>query len=99
VVDVRTWRSRVFEAGARGVAPAGVDLVVYGRHGAGVYTRAGKLRFRVLGGTDLGIVHVVGSYLYAGEATNSGGHVVDLRTRGESLSTADANLIWSLLVP
>src|SRR3989442_5643774 len=30
VIDVRTWRARLLEPGARGVAPAGEDLVAYG---------------------------------------------------------------------
>jgi hypothetical protein len=98
VVNVGTWRTRTFESGARGVAPAGADLVVYGRRGAAVSTRSGVFRYRVLGGTDLGIVHVAGRYLYGGDATGVSGHVVDLRTRRETASV-DANLVWSLLLP
>lgn len=97
-VDVRTWRSRVLEPGARGIASAGADLVAYGPHGAAVYTRSGRLRFRLLGGVDLGVVRIVGRYLYAGEQQSLLAHVVDLRTRRETTSSADANLVWSLLV-
>lgn len=63
VVDVRSWRARVFEPGARGVAPAGTDIAVYGPHGVAIYTRAGRLRFRVLGDVSVDTVHVRGRYL------------------------------------
>lgn len=99
VVDVRTWRSRVFDPTALGVSTSGADLVVYGPHGAEIFTRSGHLRLRLLAGTSLGVVRVVGNYLYAGERNTLTAHVIDLRTRQELDTTADANLIWTLLVP
>jgi hypothetical protein len=99
LVDVHTWRTRVLDPAARGVAPAGADLVTYGAHGIQVFTRAGRLRFRLLTGTDIGVVHVVGPFLYAAEGRSILAHVIDLRTRRETFSSAGANLVWSLLVP
>jgi hypothetical protein len=99
VVDVRTWRTRTLDPTARGVAPAGADLVAYGPHGAQVFTRAGHLRMRLLANTDVAVVHVVGRYLYAAEGKSILAHVIDLRTRRETPTSADANLVWSLLVP
>jgi hypothetical protein len=99
VIDVRTWRRRVLDPTARGVAPAGADLVTFGPHGAKVFTRSGRYRFSVLTDIDVGTVHVVGRYLYAAEATSILAHVVDLETRRETPTSAGANLVWSLLVP
>jgi hypothetical protein len=99
VVDVRTWRSRVLDPAARGVAPAGADLVTYGARGVQVFTRAGRLRYRLFTGTDIAVVRVVGPFLYAAEGKSILGHVIDLRTRRETFSSADASLVWSLLVP
>jgi hypothetical protein len=99
VIDVRTWHSRILDATARGVAPAGVDLVAYGPRGAKVFTRSGRYRFSVLPTVSVATVHVVGRYLYAAEATSILAHEVDLTTRRETPTNADANLVWSLLVP
>jgi hypothetical protein len=99
VVDVRTWRARVPDPTARGVAPAGADLVAYGPHGATVFTRSGLRRFSVLPKIDLGTVQVVGPYLYGAEGTSILAHEVDLRTRRELPTNASANLVWSLLLP
>jgi hypothetical protein len=99
VIDVRTWRSRVLDPTARGVAPAGSDLVAYGRRGAKIFTRSGRYRFSVLTNVDVGTVKVVGPYLYAAEGKSILAHVVDLRTRRETPTNAGADLVWSLLVP
>jgi len=99
IVDVRTWRSRTFDPTALGVSTAGADLVAYGPHGAEIFTRSGRLRLRLLAGTNLGVVRVVGNFLYAGERDTLTAHVIDLRTRHEVDTTADANLVWTLLVP
>jgi hypothetical protein len=98
VIDVRAWRRRVLDPTARGVAPAGADLVTYGPRGAKVFTRSGRYRFGVLTNVDLGTVNVVGRYLYAAEGTSILAHEVDLTTRREMPTNADANLVWSLLV-
>jgi hypothetical protein len=95
VVDVRTWRSRLLEPGARGVAPAGESLAVYGPHGVALYTRAGRLRFRALGGVAVDVVHVRGRYLYAAEPGTA--DVVDLRTRREIRAAADPDVVWGML--
>jgi hypothetical protein len=97
VVDVRTWRSRLLEPGARRVAPAGDDLVAYGPRGVAVYTRAGALRFRALTGTSIRNVHVQGRYLYAAEDATA--DLVDLRTRREARAVADPAVVWSMLAP
>jgi hypothetical protein len=94
VVDVRSWRATVPEPGARGVAPAGENLAVYGSRGVAIYTRAGRIRFRVLAGVGIGTVRVRGRYLYAAGAT---ANVVDLRTRRETRAAADPGVVWSLL--
>jgi hypothetical protein len=99
VIDVRTWHSRVLDPSARGVAPAGVDLVAYGPRGAKVFTRSGRYRFSVLPTVSVATVHVVGRYLYAAEATSILAHEVDLTTHRETPTNADANIVWSLLVP
>jgi hypothetical protein len=41
----------------------------------------------------------VGPFLYAAEGRSILAHVIDLRTRRETFSSAGANLVWSLLVP
>jgi hypothetical protein len=99
VIDVRTWRSRVLDPTARAVAPAGSDLVAYGRNGAKIFTRSGRYRFSVLTNVDVGAVKVVGPYLYAAEGNSILAHIVDLRTRRETPTNAGADLVWSLLVP
>ena len=94
IVDVRTWRERVPLPRARGIAPAGTDLVAYGPGGATVLTRAGRVRFRVLAGEQVGDVRAVGSVLYANVGWST--EVVDLRTR----TTRDAGKgAWLLLAP
>jgi hypothetical protein len=95
VIDVRTWRARLLEAGARGVAPAGDDLVAYGPRGVAVYTRGGTLRFRALTDASIGNVHVQGRYLYA--ADDATADVLDLRTRREARAVADAAIVWGML--
>src|SRR5438552_1408393 len=97
VIDVRTWRARVLEPGARGVAPAGDDLVAYGPRGVAIHTRAGALRFRALAGTSISNVHVQGRYLYA--ADDATADVVDLRTRREARAVADPGVVWAMLAP
>jgi hypothetical protein len=99
VIDVRTWRSRVLDPTARSVAPAGANLIAYGPRGAKVFTRSGRYRFGVLRTIDLATVRVAGRYLYAAEATSILAHEVDLKTQRELPTSADANLVWSLLVP
>jgi hypothetical protein len=99
VVDTRTWRSRILDPTARGVAPAGGNLVAYGPRGAKVFTRSGRYRYSVLMDIDLGVVHVAGRYLYAAEGSSILAHVVDLRTRRETPTGAGANVVWSLLAP
>jgi hypothetical protein len=94
-VDVRSWRARIFEPGARGVAPAGDDLAVYGPRGVAMYTRTGRLRFRVLSGVAVDNVHVRGRYLYAGAGPTA--DVVDLLTRRETRSVAESSLVWAML--
>jgi hypothetical protein len=99
VVDTRTWRSRILDPTARGVAPAGADLVAFGPRGIKVFTRSGRYRYGVLTNIDVGVVHVYGRYLYAAEGSSTLAHVVDLKTRRETPTSAGANLVWSLLVP
>jgi hypothetical protein len=99
IVDVRTWSARVLDPTARGVAPAGADVVTFGPHGAKVFTRSGRYRFGVLTNVDVGSVHVVGRYLYAAEGSSILAHIVDLKTRREIPTSAGANLVWSLLAP
>jgi len=95
VVDIRTWRARIFEPGSRGVAPAGDQLAVYGPHGVALYTRAGRIRFRVLSDVTVDNVHVRGRYLYAAEGPTA--DVVDLRKRREIRTVADPSLVWTML--
>jgi hypothetical protein len=97
VVDTRTWRARVFDDTAVGVAPAGDRLAVFGPNGVGIYTRSGTLLYRVLADASVRTVHVVGRYLEAGE--DGGTDIVDMRTRKETRAAADANFAWELLVP
>ena len=99
VVDVRTWRTRILDPTARGVGPAGADLVAYGPHGAAIFTRSGHLRMRLLTNTDVAVARVAGRFLYAAEGTSILAHVIDLRTGREASTSAHANLVWSLLVP
>jgi hypothetical protein len=47
IVSVRTWRARPLGAGIRGIVRAGLDLAAYGSRGVAVYTRSGRLRYRV----------------------------------------------------
>ncbi len=92
IVDVRTWRERVPLRRARGIAPAGADLVAYGPGGAAVLTRTGSVRFRVLAGEHVDDVRVVGHVLYANVGWST--EAVDLRTR----TTRDAGKgAWLLL--
>jgi hypothetical protein len=95
VVDVRTWRSRLLEPGARGIAPAGDDVAVFGPRGVGIYTRGGRLRFRALAGVAVDSVHVRGQYLYAAEPGTA--DVVDLRTHREVRAAADPDVVWGML--
>lgn len=96
VVDVRTWRARVLEPGAVGVAPAGGMLATYGPRGVAMTTRTGTVRYRLLPHANVGAVHVVGRYLYAGD--DRLGHVIDLTTRREVPTAIGSDLVWSLLV-
>jgi len=90
VVDVRTWRSRVLEPGARGVVAAGGDLVAYGPRGVAVYTRGGRPLFRPVTAGAVWNVETFGRYVYAGST------VVDVRTRRVSTgSPAAATLVLS----
>jgi hypothetical protein len=97
VVDVRTWRARVLDPTARGVASAGGDLVPYGARGLAVFSRSGRLRYHLLPAADVSQVHVVGRYLYAADRLRA--HVIDLRTGRELPTTAGADVVWSLLEP
>jgi hypothetical protein len=73
--------------------------VAFGPRGARVFTHSGRYRFSVLENTYLATVHVVDRFLYAAEGMSPLGHVVDLKTHREAPTNADANLVWSLLVP
>ena len=87
VVDVRSWRRRTLEPGARGVVAAGGDLVAYGPRGVSVYTRAGRLLFRPLTREAVWSVQAFGRYVYAGSA------VVDVRSRRVAAGPAEAILL------
>jgi hypothetical protein len=88
VVDVRTWRTRVLEPGARGVVRAGGDLAEYGPRGVAVYTRSGRFLFRPIADPVTAGVTATGGRLYAG------GEVVDLASR--SVRPAPAGLAFVL---
>jgi hypothetical protein len=96
VVDVRTWRARILEPGAVGVARAGAGLAAYGPRGVAVVTRSGRLRYRLLRGASIRVVCVAGRYLYAASDRNA--WIVDLRARRVAAAAIDPNLVWSLLV-
>ena len=73
VVDVRTWRERLLEPGARGVVSSGAELIAYGPRGAGIYTRAGRLLRRALPGEQVSAAVTLDGRLYAtvGEAVDT----------------------------
>jgi len=96
LVDTRTWRSRSLDGSSLGVARAEERVVVYGRDGLRLYSRAGRLLRRSLRGADVRWVRVRGRYAYAAEGTSA--DVVDLAT-GHETRGADANLIYGLLLP
>lgn len=87
VVDVRTWRSRVLEPGARGVVAAGGELVAYGPRGVAVYSCGGRLLFRPITREALWNVQAFGRYAYAGSA------VIDVRSRRVSTGSPAAVLV------
>ncbi len=94
IVDVRTWRARQLTADAQQVTAGGTYLAAFGDDGAFVFTRAGRLQFRLFPGEIMRDAHVVGSYLYVDADTDT--EVIDLRTRRriEVVPHADA---WTLL--
>ena len=76
LVDTRTWRSRLIDHDATGIARAGETLLAFqplfdqlgGRVGAiGLrgYSLAGSLRFSALDGRPIGAVRTQGGYAYA----------------------------------
>ena len=97
VIDVRTWRARVYDSSAVGIAPAGGDLAAYGPRGVALFTRVGAPLYRLLAQNDVRVAHVVGRYLYA--ADDGLAHVIDLTTRGELPTSGDPNVVSSLLAP
>jgi hypothetical protein len=94
IVDVRTWRARIIESGARGIVRAGDRFVSYGPAGVGIYTRSGRLLGRPLA-VPVNVARVVGRFAYA--ATASGTAIVDLRTRRVVATAGDADVAWNML--
>jgi hypothetical protein len=84
VMDVRTWRVRVLERGARGIVRAGRDLAAYGPRGVAVYTRRRRFVFRPIADPVFAGVAASGRYLYAN------GEVVDLSTHRVRPAAADS---------
>jgi len=96
LVDTRTWRSRVLDGSALGVARAGDRVVAWGRDGLRLYARDGRLLRRALRGADLRYVRIRDRYAYAAEEASA--DVVDL-VSGREPRGADSNLVYGLLLP
>jgi hypothetical protein len=96
LVDTRTWRSRILDASALGVARAGDRVVAYGRDGLRLSTRDGQLVLRALRGADIRFVRVRGRYVYAVEEASA--DVVDLLS-GRETRGADSNIVYGLVLP
>jgi hypothetical protein len=90
LVDTRTWRSRLVDPAATGIAHAGTTILAFqpffdqlgGRVGAiGLrgYTFTGSLRFKAHDGRPIGAALIQGSYAYAAVGPPPGGtSVIDL---------------------
>jgi len=97
VVDTRTWRKRVADPRALGVAVAGSVLADFGRNGVTLRTRAGRLIRRVLPGEDVSDVRIGPRYLYA--QVGSAVDVVERATGKQLRVIAVADGPWALLAP
>jgi hypothetical protein len=96
VIDVRTWRSRLLRAGARGIVRDGLgERVAFGTDGLWVFAADGRLRRRAIPGEDVSDVRAVARFLYAtvGSATD----VVDARTGRQVRVVPDPGLSWTLV--
>jgi hypothetical protein len=76
--DAHTWKLWAVLRGGPQVAAGPSDLVAYGPTGASVYTRQGRLRYRVLRGEDVNGVTIVGRTMFA--SVGAAVDVVDLAT-------------------
>lgn len=74
--DARTWQLWAVLRGGMQVSAGPADLVAYGPAGASVYTRRGRLRYRVLRGEDVNAVTIVGRTMFA--SVGAAVDVVDL---------------------
>jgi hypothetical protein len=97
VVDTRTWRKRVADPRALGVAVGGSVLADYGRNGVTLRTRAGRLVRRALPGEDVSDVRIGPRYLYA--QVGSAVDVVERATGQRLRVIAVADGPWALLAP
>jgi hypothetical protein len=96
VIDVRTWRSRVLRAGARGIVRDGLgERVAFGSDGLWLFAADGRLRRHAIPGEDVSDVGAAGRFLYAtvGSATD----VVDARTGRQVRVVPDPGLSWRLV--
>lgn len=69
IVSVRTWRARSLGAGVHAIVRAGPDLAAYGAAGVAVYTRSGRLRYRVTASPTFGGVTALDGRLYVAPGT------------------------------
>ncbi len=94
IVDVATWHARQLTADAQHVTAGGPYLVAYGDDGAFVFTRTGRLRFRLFPGEAMRDAHVIGRYLYVDADADT--EVIDLRTHRRIAVVPHADP-WTLL--
>jgi hypothetical protein len=96
-VDTLTWRKRVADPRAIGVAAGGSLLADYGHDGVTIRTRAGRLVRRLIAGEDVSDVHLVGKLMYA--QVGSAIDVVEIAS-GRTLRVVPvADGPWALLAP
>lgn len=90
LVDTRSWRSRLLDPGATGIASAGTTLLAFqpffDQLGAGItaiglrgYSLSGSIRFRALAGEPVVAATAEGRYAYAAGLGSGGTSVIDLR--------------------
>jgi hypothetical protein len=89
-LDTRTWRPRLLEPLATGIAVAGTTLLAFqpaldqldrgiGKIGLRGYTLSGSIRFHALNGRPIAAALAEGRYAYAAGVGGGNTTVVDLR--------------------